>query len=139
MYLTDYYGTVNTTDFTTSVAATVLPGYSCGGGGHIGYLSGTTTVVATAGKVSFDTLSAYCFPGGNMTVQFQGTPSGFDVSHRLTATRFLTFRNCIDGEVLLNNQVSDAPTGGRPLSSFHLYAQLRPSLILLYIPSQPLH
>ena len=74
-----------------------------------------------------------------MTVQFQGTPSGFDVSHRLTATRFLTFRNCIDGEVLLNNQVSDAPTGGPPLSSFHLYAQLRPSLILLYIPSQPLH
>ena len=62
MYLTDYYGTVNTTDFTTSVAATVLPGYSCGGGGHIGYLSGTTTVVATAGKVSFDTLSAYCYP-----------------------------------------------------------------------------
>ena len=36
----------------------------------------------------------------------QGTPSGYDASHRLTTTRFLTFRNCIDGEMLLNNQVT---------------------------------
>ena len=71
VYLVDYYGAVNTSDFSSSVAATVLPGYSCGGGAYIGYLSGTTTVVANAGKVAFDTLSAYCYPGGNMTVQFQ--------------------------------------------------------------------
>ena len=69
-----------------------------------------------------------------MTVQFQGTPSGFDVSHRLTATRFLTFRNCIDGEVLLNNQVSDAPTGGPPLSSF---TPSLPPLNPLTYPSHP--
>ena len=115
VYLVDYYGVVNTTDFSSSVAATVLPGYSCGGGGHIGYLSGTTTVVANAGKVAFDTLSAYCYPGGNMTVQFQGTPSGFDAGHRLTTTRLLTFRTCIDGETLLNNQCVPCPSGSYSL------------------------
>lgn len=104
--LVDYYGVVNTTDFSSSVAATVLPGFSCGGGGHIGYLSGITTVVAKAGKVSFDTLSAFCYPGGNMTVQFQGIPFGFEAGHSLTVTRFLLFRSCVDGEMLLNNQVT---------------------------------
>ena len=78
---------------------------------HLGYLSGTMTVVAIAGVVTFDAVSAYCWPLGNMTVQFQAQPSGFDTSHYVTTTLTLVFRQCIDGEVLVNNACQACPSG----------------------------
>ena len=83
------------------MVATVLPGHHCGGSSHLGYLSGVTTVVAVAGVATFDTLSAYCYPGGNMTVQFTALLSGLDLSYSVTMRRTLVFRDCHDGEVRL--------------------------------------
>ena len=65
---TDYYGQVNTSDNATAVTASVLPRYHCGGSDRVGYLSGANQVTAVNGRVTFDTISAYCYPGGNMTV-----------------------------------------------------------------------
>ena len=93
------------------VTASVL-NYHCGvGQSHLGYLSGATTVVAKAGVVTFDAVSAYCWPLGNMTLQFQAQPSGFDTSHYVTTTLTLVFRQCRDGEVLVNNACQACPTG----------------------------
>ena len=61
--LRDVYGIINTTDFSTRVVATVLPNFYCGGGSRLGYLSGLSTVTASAGIVTFDSLSVYCYPG----------------------------------------------------------------------------
>ena len=61
--LRDVYGSINITDFSTRVVATVSPGFYCGGGSRLGYLSGLSTVTASAGVVTFDSLSAYCSPG----------------------------------------------------------------------------
>ena len=85
------------------VTATVL-NYHCGvGQRHLGYLSGATTVVANAGVVTFDAVSAYCWPLGNMTVQIQAQPSGFDTSHYVSTALTLVFRQCRDGEILVDN------------------------------------
>ena len=64
--LRDVYGSINTTDFSTRVEATVLPNFYCGGGSRLGYLSGLSTVTASAGVVTFDSLSVYCYPGDDI-------------------------------------------------------------------------
>ena len=87
------------TDYHSRVVATVLPAQHCGGSSHLGYLSGTTAVTAVAGVATFDTLSAYCYPGGSMTVQFEALLAGLDLSYRVTMQRTLVFRDCHDGEV----------------------------------------
>ena len=93
------------------VTATVL-NYHCGiGQSHLGYLSGVTTVAAKAGVVTFDAVSAYCWPLGDMTLQFQAQPSGFDPSHYVSTTLTLVFRQCRDGEVLVNNACQACPSG----------------------------
>ena len=93
------------------VTATVL-NYHCGiGQSHLGYLSGVTTVAAIAGVVTFDAVSAYCWPLGNMTLLFQAQTSGFDQSHYVTTTLTLVFRQCRDGEVLVNNVCQACPSG----------------------------
>ena len=83
------------------MVATVLPHQNCGGSAHLGYLAGVTTVTAVRGVATFDTLSAYCFPGGNMTVQFEALLSGLDLSYSVSLQRTLVFRDCHDGEVRL--------------------------------------
>ena len=86
--------------------------YHCGDGqSHLGYLSGVTTVAAKAGVVTFDTVSAYCWPLGNMTLQFEAEPSGFDPNYYVTTTLTLVFRQCRDGEVLVNNACQECPSG----------------------------
>ena len=93
------------------VTASVL-NYHCGvGQSHLGYLSGATTVVAKAGVVTFDAVSAYCWPLGNKTLQFQAQPSGFDPSHYVNTTLTWVFRQCRDGEVLVNNACQACPSG----------------------------
>ena len=93
-----------------------MQNYHCGvGNGHPGYLSGATTVVAKAGVVTFDAVSAYCWPLGNMTVQFLAQTSGLDSSHFVTSTFTLVFRQCRDGEVLVNNVCQACPLGSYSL------------------------
>jgi predicted outer membrane repeat protein len=113
--LTDYFGSVNTTDHTTTATASVLKPYYCGGNSHIGYLSGVTTETALAGVVTFRNISVFCYPGGNMTLLYQAQPSGFDPSHTVTTRVTLVFRACRDGEVLVNNQCEDCPAGSYSL------------------------
>ena len=104
-HLWDYFGNVNTTDDVTTVTATVVPPYHCGGSGtRIGYLSGVTTVTVQRGVATFRNLSAYCFPQGNITLQFQAQLNGFDAQHAVSARVTLVFRPCRDGELLVNNQ-----------------------------------
>jgi hypothetical protein len=88
-----------TPDYHSLVIATVLPVQYCGRGSHLGYLFGATTVTAVGGVATFDTLSAYCYPGGNMTVQFEVLLSGLDLSYSVMMQRTLVFRDCHDGEV----------------------------------------
>ena len=67
--------------------------------------------MAMAGVVTFDAVSAYCWPLGNMTIQFQAQPSGFDPSHYVSTTLNLVFRQCLDGEILVNNACQACPLG----------------------------
>jgi hypothetical protein len=88
-----------TADYHSEVVATVLPVQYCGGATHLGYLFGVTTETAKGGVATFDKLSAYCYPGGNMTVQFEVLLSGLDLSYSVAMQRTLVFRDCYDGEV----------------------------------------
>ena len=109
------------------VTATVIK-YHCGTGqSHLGYLSGATTVTAMAGVVTFDAVSAYCWPLGNMTLQFQAQPSGFDASHAFISTLILVFRQCHDGEVLVNNMCQTCPSG-----SYSFQYSLTGSFVISY-------
>jgi len=75
LLVTDLYGQVNTSDSTTVVTVTVVPGAHCSGGGSI---SGVVFATAVRGVVTFANLTAFCFPGGNMTLQYTGTLNGFE-------------------------------------------------------------
>ena len=87
-------------DYHSQVIATILPVRQyCGGATHLGYVAGVTAVTAVGGVATFDALSAYCYPGGNMTVQFEALLSGLDVTYSVVTLRTLVFRECRDGEV----------------------------------------
>ena len=113
--LVDSFGIVNSTDFASVVIATVTS-YNCGNG-RIGYLSGVQNVQVVAGVATFDSLSAYCFPGGNMTVQFVAQLSGLELYHSLSATLTIDFRTCHEGEILVVNQCMQCPSGSYSFSA----------------------
>ena len=73
--LVDHFGAVNITDSMTMVTASVVP-FSSHCQGRPGYLSDTMTVIASNGFVEFRNLTGFCFPGGNMTIQFTAQLSG---------------------------------------------------------------
>ena len=112
--LVDSFGVVNSTDFASSVIATVTS-YNCGNG-RIGYLSGIQNVRVEAGVATFDSLSAFCFPGENMTLQFTAQLSGFESYHSLSATVTINFRSCLEGEILEVNQCTHCPSGSYSFS-----------------------
>ena len=107
--LVDSFGVVNSTDFTSAVVATVTS-YNCGND-RVGYLSGVQNVRVKAGVATFDSLSAFCFPGGNMTLQFVTQLSGFESIYSLSSTLTLDFRSCLEGEILVANQCVQCPPG----------------------------
>ena len=77
--LLDYYNVVNVTDSSTYVTASVWAENGpprCGE--NVGHLSGVSNITVTKGVATFDRLSAYCFPGSNMTVLFTAKLSGFN-------------------------------------------------------------
>lgn len=67
--LLDYFSDKDITDSTAIVTATVAS-YSCMG--KVGYLSGVTAATVVRGDAQFTHLSAFCFPGGNMTLKYTG-------------------------------------------------------------------
>jgi predicted outer membrane repeat protein len=158
MHLLDYFSSKDNTDSTTMVTATV-ESYFCLG--HVGYLSGVTTVKASKGEAHFANLTAFCFPGGNMTVKYTGereplresfifcccsiftchalmtnsTSSnstsahitaqlhGFDSTYNIDLKHTFKFRQCVDGESLVDNQCQECNYGHY---SFH-YNPLQPT------------
>jgi len=113
--LLDGYRNINSTDNSSTVTAYAQPPYSCGGSGRIGYLSGVTTTTVTAGVATFDSLQAYCYPGGNMTVVFTAALDGFNSTYNVEAAVTLLFRPCVDGEVLIHNVCERCPEGSYSL------------------------
>ena len=113
--LVDSFGVVNSTDFTSSLIVTVT-NYNCGNG-RIGYLSGVQNVQVSAGVVIFDSLSAFCYPGGNLTLQFTAQLSGLESYHSLTETVMMDFRSCVVGEILVVNQCVECPSGSYSFST----------------------
>ena len=113
--LLDSFGIVNSTDF-ASVAIATVTSYNCGNG-RIGYLSGVQSVQVVAGVATFDSLSAFCFPGGNMTVQFVAQLAGLDLYYSLSATLTIDFRTCLEGEILVVNQCMQCPYGSYSFSA----------------------
>ena len=104
---------------TTHVTASVAP-HDTHCAGRVGYLSGATTVVVARGVATFDQINAYCYPGGNMTVQFTAQLArSTNTSFTLAATLTLVFRPCRDGELLLENVCVACPSG---TFSFHFDA-----------------
>lgn len=67
--LLDYYLAQDLSDSSSTVTATMISS-SCMN--HPGYLSGASTTTSLGGMATFSTLTAFCFPGGNMTIQYSG-------------------------------------------------------------------
>ena len=91
--LVDHFGVVNITDSVTIVTASVVP-MSSHCQGRPGYLSDTMTVTAYNGFVEFRNLTGFCYPGGNMTIQFTAQLSGMgDSMYNLNAYLIAGERN----------------------------------------------
>jgi hypothetical protein len=110
--LTDYYRVLNVTDASTTVTASVWTGNGAPNcGGYAAYLSGKSNVTVTKGIATFDQLAAYCYPGSNVTVQFTAQLSGFNRTYDMFFSVAVSFRQCVDGEVLVKNQCVQCPDG----------------------------
>jgi predicted outer membrane repeat protein len=69
VHLLDFFSAKDITDSTAVVTAVVVTS-SCSG--RVGYLSGVTTSTALTGEAVFTSLTAFCYPGGNMTLKYTG-------------------------------------------------------------------
>jgi predicted outer membrane repeat protein len=67
--LLDYYAAQDVSDSSSVVSVSVARS-SCING--VGYLSGVSAMTAVNGNATFDRLAAFCFPGGNMTLEYNG-------------------------------------------------------------------
>jgi predicted outer membrane repeat protein len=92
VHLLDYFSAKDITDSTTIVTATIESHFCLG---HAGYLSGVTTVKASKGDAHFANLTAFCFPGGNMTLKYTGKREHLNGSFALCygILFFLSFTN----------------------------------------------
>jgi hypothetical protein len=82
-----------------------------------GYLGGTLVVGTVGGFANFTQPRAYCYPGGSMTIAYtvQYTESNIDSTYYFTNYSTLTFRSCVDGEVLVSGQCVSCPSGSYSL------------------------
>jgi predicted outer membrane repeat protein len=78
VHLPDYFSAKDVSDSSAVVTATVVTS-SCLG--HVGYLSGITTAMASLGDVVFTGLTAFCYPRGSMTLKYTGKNQGFASLH----------------------------------------------------------
>ena len=112
LQMLDYFGNLNTTDYSTLITATTL-NYSCSG--RVGYLQGMTSTMVRRGQATFRNMSVSCFPGGRMWISFAAQQEGFAKDLNVQNILEFKFRNCIDGEVLVNNECLMCPTGSYSL------------------------
>ena len=113
MNILNFYGELDVLDFATAVTSSVDES-NCKG--YFAYLSGTTTVFANRGIASFTNMSAFCYPGGNMTIKFTAFPKGLGSPYGVEGYVKLHYRECQDGEVLVYNQCYRCNSG---TYSFH--------------------
>jgi hypothetical protein len=74
VHLLDYFSAKDVSDSSAVVTATVVTS-SCLG--HVGYLSGITTATSSLGDAVFTGLTAFCYPGGHMTLKYTGKKHRF--------------------------------------------------------------
>jgi hypothetical protein len=82
----------------------------------LGYLSGITTQMSSrTGLVAFKNMSAFCYPGGNLTVRYSATIPGTLTTSVVRKVTY-TFRPCVDGELLVGgNECAGCPGGSYSL------------------------
>jgi predicted outer membrane repeat protein len=80
VHLLDYFSAKDVSDSSALVTATVVTS-SCLG--HVGYLSGITTATSSLGDAVFTGLTAFCYPGGHMTLKYTGKKHRFTTVPRI--------------------------------------------------------
>ena len=101
----DYYGAKVSTDNTTLSEASVVS-YECFG--KTGVITGELITNSVTGTITFDDISAFCYPNGNLTIKFQVNTLEFrffDLQYPwryiISNNSLLNFRSCIAGERLI--------------------------------------
>jgi hypothetical protein len=59
----------------------------------------------------FDQLSATCYPGGSMTIEYTVSLSGLGTAYQIKTHQDVYFRLCQDGEILTSNQCFECKNG----------------------------
>ena len=96
----DAFGRLNVSDSSSLVQASILD-YNCSG--KLPYFSGWSSAYTSGGRAVFDKLSVYCMPLGFLRLLFTFYPSGMSSEFVTTTTADLSFRDCVDGEILVDN------------------------------------
>jgi hypothetical protein len=139
IHLLDYFSNKDITDNSTLVTASVFKSFCLP---RVGYLNGEFSELAVAGDAKFDGLNIFCYPGGNMTLKYTGKShlnhyhfslqylfvspllhllfpaqlQGLDATYNVEVQSTFVFRQCVDGEILVENQCLVCPSGSY---SFH--------------------
>ena len=100
----DVFGRLNVSDSSSKVTVSIL-NYNCSR--KLAYLSGMTIIESFEGVATFDKLSVFCIPGGNVSLLFTLQPVGMSTDFSLTTTMNLSFRPCTGGEILNDNQCEE--------------------------------
>jgi hypothetical protein len=79
--------------------------------GNTAYISGSTVATFNKGVAVFDQLSATCYPGGSMTIEYTVSVSGFGLAYQIKTEQDVQFRLCRDGEILSSNQCFECKNG----------------------------
>ena len=102
LQLIDFFGHLNNTDDTSSVIVRVHESH-CEFNGLLNYASiqGATLAFFKKGIATFDALTTFCWPGGNVTMQYTASISGLSSAYNLVAFQTYVYRFCRDGEILV--------------------------------------
>ena len=100
--LLDFFGQLNVTDDTSTVIVRVHESH-CEFNGLLNYASiqGATLAFFKKGIATFDALTTFCWPGGNVTMQYTASISGLSNAYNLVAYQTYVYRFCRDGEILV--------------------------------------
>jgi hypothetical protein len=76
-----------------------------------GYISGSTVITFKNGIAMFDQMSAICYPGGSMTIEYTVSLSGLGAAYQIKTKQDVHFRQCHDGEIMTSNQCFECKNG----------------------------
>ena len=105
LYIYDFYGQLVISDNETVVESSVFD-YSCRS--FVGTLASSTVEVSKEGLTTFNDITAFCNPEGNLTIHYTAKPSlsYFDIAdpsdYYVINASIWSFRNCQNGEKYLN-------------------------------------